>query len=206
MVAWDKFRGSENGDFDFSDNKDEFGNLESREDLEDLDEELLFNFLDSLEGEEQFKGTFHYTGQKTSSFVFEKITRSHSPKFLQLIAKLSQGIHWVNVSDDLKDRPKICLTCVDDSCTHVQQLVKLDTLDMDDKALSIEKIFEKSHECEHQEENWKFDNICVKCLVDTCDDVEINLPDHIVYLWDTKDLAEYQKWLNNMSIAYGFDN
>lgn len=169
----------------------------SNADTDALDFDTLYHTLDGLVADEQMDRQM-FEGY-ISPFVAQRIQISHDKNFIKHMQILSRSDYWGTVGDDLTTRPKYCLDCVAIQCQHIEQA---------DRQNPVDQILDElDRVCEHTNiDDTKFEDICVKCLVEGCENMDMETQNSVVYVWDTQDLADYRYWINKMAFSYGLDN
>ncbi|OLS29238.1 MAG: hypothetical protein HeimC2_00850 [Candidatus Heimdallarchaeota archaeon LC_2] len=175
-------------------NSDELELNDHENDDDDLSLDLLFNALDGLflDYQPDQPDQRPEVNNQTNSSI-------HSPSIVPLLKQMYKLTTWGNVEEGTGDRPKLCLICHSLICDHVKNLKS---------KLNIEDLLENAiNQCQHEiSEEWVFEEVCAKCIINSCEQVNsISSPDLFV-LWDEVDLTQYLQWIQKIDKEASFTN
>lgn len=162
-------------------------------DIEELDEEILFSVLDHIARTEPRKST-----QFPRQITVENIKKEKSANLLKIVNKLVRNSNWANIAEDTTDRPKLCYNCESGYCAHIRNhhLEQSDTI-----------LENAQRRCDHKNNENAILDCCINCIVDASKDMKkINSENDIILIWDTEDTANYHYWMESMNLENGYSN
>lgn len=167
--------------------------LESNNDLEELDDEVLFSVLDHIARTEPRK-IISVPTQK----LMENIEKERSINLLNNISKLMRSCNWANITEDTTARPQLCYSCESDNCSHI----------LDQNNEQSDTILEIAlRRCSHKNNEDSILDCCINCIIDASKEMKkLNSVNDIILIWDTEDTANYYYWIENMNLEQGYSN